>query len=215
MPAYLIGIGGGSASGKSSLAAELRERLHTRRVEIVNQDRSFWPAAQLPGHVSPDGSREWPDYNHPDSVNWPDLRARVSSAQEGGADLVIVEGTLVLHDAGLRESMDLKLFVAAAADERIVRRIRRNLAQGHGLDGICDFYLDSVRYRHDEFCEPTRACADLVVSGGRYERGEAERLLKEVVRRVTGGGALRAGRSAVASSLHSRGAAGAGPGEPA
>jgi uridine kinase len=213
MPAYLIGIGGGSASGKSTLAAELGDRLPARRVHVINQDRSFWPTAQLPKHGSPDGSREWPDYNHPDSVNWPDLRARVSAARADDYDVVIVEGTLVLHDAELREWMDLMLFVEAAADERIVRRIRRNLAAGHSLDGICDYYLDSVRYRHDEFCEPTRAHADLVLPGGRYQRVEAEPILEEVVRRVTDGDAARRGPPPAARLPHGQGAAGAG--EPA
>jgi len=78
--------------------------------------------------------------------------------------------------------MDLKLFVEADADERIVRRIRRNLSRGLRLEEICDFYLDSVRYRHCEFCEPTRQHADLVIPGGKDQRQEAEQLL-ELVRR--------------------------------
>jgi uridine kinase len=181
---FVIGIGGGSASGKSTIAEELRSRLAPQRVEIINQDKSFWPTDQLPKHSNPDGTKEWPDFNQPGSVNWPDLRARIQAAAAGDSDLVVVEGTLVLYDEEVRGLLDLKLFVSAVADERIVRRIRRNLSRGYELDGICDFYLDSVRYRHEEFCEPTRAYADLVIPGGRYERAEAEVVLDQVIQRV-------------------------------
>ena len=100
-----------------------------------------------------------------------------------------------------RGGVDLKVFVAADADERIVRRIRRNLAAGAGLDGICDFYLDSVRYRHREFCEPTRAHADVVVPGGQDEQEGRERALEDVcgrVRAALGAGPERAGREQTA-----------------
>jgi uridine kinase len=122
----------------------------------------------------------------------------------GSADVVVLEGILVLHDAELRDLMDLRLFVEAEADERIVRRIRRNVEAGHDLDGICDFYLDSVRYRHREFCEPTRQHADVVLPGGAYERERTEALLDEVCARVRAGAAA-AGRGEEGGSRPERG----------
>jgi uridine kinase len=193
MPAFVIGIGGGSAAGKTAVARELQRLLRPLRVEVINQDRFFRTRGKLPRHVSPDGRRTWDDHNHPDSFDFPALRGAVEQAREGEAEVVIVEGILVLHDAELRGLMDVKLFVDAEADERIVRRIRRNVGWGWELDGICDFYLDSVRYRHREFCEPTRAHADVVVPGGAYEREEAERLLREVCGRVRAAVAAEAG----------------------
>jgi uridine kinase len=166
----------------------------------MNQDRYFHGAAQLPAHANRAGTRSWPDHNHPDSFDFASLRRDLRRAR-GNGDVVIVEGILVLHDPELRDLMDLKVFVAADADERIVRRIRRNLAAGAGLDGICDFYLDSVRYRHREFCEPTRAHADVVVPGGRDEQEETERALEEVCGRVRAarrGGPDHAGREQTA-----------------
>ncbi|MBN1460852.1 MAG: uridine kinase, partial [Armatimonadetes bacterium] len=163
MAAVVIGIGGGSAAGKSHIAAALKERLSPLTVEIIGQDRYFHKGTNLPRHRAPADGQEWPDHNHPDSFDFPRLRADVREAGNSLHDVVIVEGILVLHDAELRQLMDLKLFVDADADERIVRRIRRNVAHNHDLDGICDFYLDSVRYRHREFCEPTRAYADFVI----------------------------------------------------
>ena len=194
--AFVIGIGGGSGSGKSAIAQELRERLAPLSVRIIGQDKYFRDADALPRHTSPDGRRTWPDHNHPDSFDFDALRAALRSAREGPEDAIVLEGILVLHDAELRELMDLTVFVEADADERIVRRIRRNLAAGHELDGICDFYLDSVRYRHREFCEPTRRRADVVVPGGAYERERTEAALEEICRRVrTGVRGVRASQS--------------------
>lgn len=184
MPAFIVGIGGGSAAGKSRIAAELEERLKPLRVEVINQDRFFRRRDELPQHDSPDGRRRWPDHNHPDSFDFDALHAEVRRAQADAADVVIVEGILVLHDPELREVMDLKLFVDADPDERIVRRIRRNVGRGLDLDGVCDFYLDSVRYRHQQFCEPTRAYADVVLPGGAYDRRQAQQLLGTVCERV-------------------------------
>jgi len=184
MPAFVIGLGGGSASGKSTISEQLRLRLEPLRVAVINQDRYFHETSRLPRHASPDGAREWPDHNQPESFDFTRLRADVQAARDSDAQVVIVEGILVLHDAELREMMDFKLFVEADPDERIVRRIRRNVARGYNLDEICDFYLDSVRYQYREFCEPTRAYADLIVPGGRYDGEQAKQSLAEVVARV-------------------------------
>jgi uridine kinase len=180
----VVGIGGGSAAGKSLIAAALQERLAPLTVEIINQDRYFHTENRLPRHRAPGGGREWPDHNHPDSFDFLRLRADLCAARSLAAEVVIAEGILVLHDAELRELMDVKLFVDADADERIVRRLRRNLSRNYDLDDICDFYLDSVRSRHREFCEPTRAHADLVIPGGAHQEEAREACLTQVCRWV-------------------------------
>jgi len=185
VPAFVIGIGGGSAAGKSAVAEELQSLLRPLRVCLINQDRYFLSGDHLPQHAAPGGGRTWPDHNHPDSFDFPSLRRDLQAARQGEADVVVVEGILMLHDAPLRALMDLKLFVEADADERIVRRIRRNVARGHDLDGICDFYLDSVRYRHRDFCEPTRSHADLILPGGTHQGDRRTALLLDVCQRVT------------------------------
>ena len=184
VPAFVIGIGGGSAAGKSAVAEELQSLLRPLRVCLINQDRYYLTGERLPQHAAPGGGRIWPDHNHPDSFDFPSLRRDLQAAREGKADIIVVEGILVLHDPSLRALMDLKLFVDAEADERIVRRIRRNVARGYDLDGICGFYLDSVRYRHREFCEPTRSHADLIVPGGIHEGDRRKALLLDVCQRV-------------------------------
>lgn len=182
MSAFVIGIGGGSAAGKTSVAEHLRGLFEPLPVDVINQDRYFRKSEELPRHAAPDSGRTWPDHNHPDSFDFSLLRQDVAAARRGSAAVVIVEGILVLHDPELREVMDVKLFVDAPADERIVRRIRRNLALGYDLDGICDFYLDSVRHRHEEFCEPTKREADIIIPGGAGERSRREELLSQVAR---------------------------------
>ncbi len=182
--AFVIGIGGGSAAGKTTVAEELKKRLAPRRVMLLNQDKYYLKLEQLPRHHDPTDSHIWPDYNHPDSFDFPRLRQEVLDARDGETDVVIVEGILVLYDSELRALMDLKLFVAAEPDERIVRRIRRNVARGYNLKEVCDFYLDSVRYRHLEFCEPTRSHADVVIPGGCHEKAPAQVMLAEVCERV-------------------------------
>jgi len=160
----MIGIGGGTASGKSTLAAGIAQRLEGLKVEVIGQDRFFKPAADLPPYVSPMRQEPWPDYNRPDSFHTEEMFAHCRSL--GGMDVAILEGILVLYYPELRELMDIKCYVAADADERIVRRIRRNLKAGMDLDDICDYYLDSVRFQHGHFNAPTEKQADLVVPGG-------------------------------------------------
>ncbi len=182
--AYVIGIGGGSGSGKSELAQRLRARLHPLRVRVINQDAYFLPASALPTHRARRSGRVWPDHNHPDSFDFARLRTDLRAARQGDADVVIVEGILALHDPALRALMDLRVFVDCEADERVLRRLLRNVAAGCDFAEACEFYLDSVRYRHREFCEPTRAHADLILPAGRDEPERTEQVLEEVRRRA-------------------------------
>jgi uridine kinase len=198
--AFVIGIAGGSASGKSMIAARLRELLKPLRAQLISQDSYFRSADSLPCHAHPAASRTWPDHNHPDSFDSASLHRDLLRARSSGADVVIVEGILVLYPTQLRDLMDLKLYVHVDADERIVRRIRRDFARGADHDDICDFYLDSVRHRHRQFCQPTRGHADFIIPGGREERPEAERVLAQACERVR----IALGRSRTAPASRPR-----------
>jgi uridine kinase len=162
---WVIGIGGGSASGKSTLARRLEEALVSRRsglsVRVMPMDTYF--RAEKPLHRGPLSGREWPDFNQPASFHLDRLLADLEAATE---EVVIVEGLMVLVVEEVRERCHLKLFVDAPADERVVRRLRRNMAErGLSFDEIAGYYLESVRFRHAEFVEPSRWQADLVVNG--------------------------------------------------
>lgn len=123
-----------------------------------------------PRMIAPITRIEYDDYNHPDSFDLPALVRDVKSLAEAGdgTQAIIVEGLLTLQHDPLRELLDLKLFVDAQADERIVRRLKRNMARGMDYDEIANFYLDSVRYRHQEFVESSRWHADLVMNGSSF-----------------------------------------------
>ena len=117
--------------------------------------------------VAPFTGLTYEDHNHPDSF---DLDALVRDLdallqQDHAPQVVIVEGLLTLCNESIRSRLDLKVFLDVQADERIVRRLRRNMAHGLPFDDIAAFYLDSVRHRHQEYVEPSRWYADIVLNG--------------------------------------------------
>lgn len=165
-----VGIAGGTASGKTTLAERLAATLQPLTARIYHMDRYFKDVR--PQTQAPLSGKWYEDHNHPDSFELTRLRqdlAEILKPSAGGAGqppaIVIVEGLMTLQDEAVRGMLDLKIFVDAQADERIVRRLRRNMDRGLSFDEIADFYLDSVRYRHQEFVEPSRWHADIVVNG--------------------------------------------------
>lgn len=175
-PLFII-IAGGTAAGKGTLAQALARALRPRTTHI-NMDRYFKPTDQLPTYWSARLGRPHPDWNRPDSFFHEKLVAdcRRLLSDSPGTDVLILEGILALHFPELRESAHLRLFVHTDADERIVRRLRRNMTErGMTFDEVADYYLESVRDRHLEFVEPTRRFADLVIPGGSRSRESAQR----------------------------------------
>jgi len=172
-------IAGGSASGKGTLARALAEAVEPATTRIVNMDRYFKPAAELPTYFSSRRNGPHPDWNQPDSFRHQELIADMRRWTQDGAcaeDVLILEGILALHFEALRELAHLSLFVHTDADERIVRRIRRNMTErGMGFDEVADYYVESVRDRHLQYVEPTRAFADLVIPGGSRPKDTEER----------------------------------------
>jgi len=176
-----IGIGGGSASGKTTIARDISQRLAPLSVEIIHQDRFFKPTHELPTYYSEIHRKPRPDYNRPDSLKADEMFAYCRSVR--GADVAILEGILALCYPELREQMDIKCYIAADADERIIRRIRRNLPHS-SYDAITDYYLESVRYQHDRYNAPTERYADLVIPGGMGDTARREAMLDELCRAI-------------------------------
>jgi len=160
----IIGIAGGTASGKSTFAEQLKAALPALRVKLIHQDSYFLPKRQLPQVQAPFSGKTYRDYNHPQSVDLDKLTKDLVKAK-GNYNVIIIEGVFVLQHPPIFEQLDLKLFVDCPADERIVRRLRRNMTWGLSFDEIAEFYLDLVRHRHDEFVEPTKHRADLIING--------------------------------------------------
>lgn len=155
-------IGGGSASGKSALAALLTERLSAEhRVAVVAMDSFYKPDTELP-LVTAENGKTYRDYNAPESFDLARLHEAITAAK-ADHDIVIVEGLLVLDEAVLRCEADRRVFVDCPADVRFARRIKRNLSWGLSAEDIIDVYVDLVRFRHEQYVEPTRAKADIVI----------------------------------------------------
>ncbi|MCQ6559331.1 uridine kinase family protein [Paenibacillus mendelii] len=167
----VIGIGGGTGSGKTTLTDRLEADLHMFNVRVLHTDRYY--VRNRPKGVAPISGKEYEDFNHPAAVDLTRIIADLTRiANDGETEVVIIEGFLVLHFAMLREWTDLKLYVECQSDERLARRIQRFSQQGYNYEEIVTEYLDFVRYRHDEFVEPTKWYADLIVNGsGSMETG--------------------------------------------
>ena len=169
----LVGIAGGTASGKSTLTAALGEALQQAgiSVQIIHADRYMRRDREgAPTFVSPSSGTEMFNANHPESVDWsallPDLAA-IAPPPEGPI-VVLLEGLMVLHVAAVRERLDLRLFVELDADERALRRMLRDMSGvrgNHDPQFIATYYRECARIGHAQYIEPSRVHADLIVRG--------------------------------------------------
>lgn len=171
---YLVGITGGSASGKTTFTGKLAEELKELRVLELHMDTYFKPKEERPVVNAPFTHKPYLDDNHPNSFNLPKLKEDLAEAIRSGAyQVILIEGLLTLWDQEICDQLDLKLFIECRTDERIVRRLKRNMTvRGLAFDEIANVYLDMVRYRHDEYVEPSKWRADLILNGSMFpEKG--------------------------------------------
>lgn len=180
---YIIGIAGGSASGKSTFAAQLVQCLEARGVSCLclSTDAYFLPEDQRPRATSPVSGKRYRDDNHPEAFDLARLVQDVQqTVRQATVAVIVVEGLLALYDESIREQLERKLYIDCPADVRVTRRIQRNLTWGLSLEDIVNVYVDLVRYRHEEFVEPTRQYADRVIDG----LGDWGGALAEEIRRI-------------------------------
>ena len=162
-----VGIAGGTCSGKTTLSENLEKLLVSsgKRVKVIHMDAFFKKTP--PNTIAPFTGIEYVEHNHPDSFELERFYQTIEDAKNDASnDVVIVEGLLVLYLKESREKFDIRVFVDLPSDERLIRRIHKFMAlRNQTMDEIADRYLDTVRYRHAEFVEPTRWYADMVVNG--------------------------------------------------
>jgi uridine kinase len=180
MPAhtsFLIGLAGGSASGKSTFTGSLIDALRSAHpaliVEKISTDDYFLPHERMPSFYSPTRGLELPDYNHPDSLDAAALLRDIAKRCTAPAspDVLLIEGLMVLHLTKIREQLDLRLFIELDPDQRALRRLVRNL--GHTYDplddnsagSIANYFLESAKVGHEKYVEPSRRCADFIFRG--------------------------------------------------
>lgn len=160
---YIIGIAGGTCSGKSTLAVRLSEAFADKKVALLHMDKYFMNPT--PTTIAPITGIEYVEHNHPTSLRLDEMYRDFGEMISTDSDIVIIEGLFALHLSEIREKLDLKIFVDLKSDERLVRRIKRFTGAGQTLEQVTDRYLDTVRFRHDELIEPTRWHADIVLNG--------------------------------------------------
>lgn len=161
----IVGIAGGTASGKTTFSNALADALAPLRVRLFHMDEYFKPPEERPHITAPITGIDYRDDNCPEALELARLEQDLSAACNAGFDVILVEGLFALREEFLLQKMQLKLFIDCLADERIVRRIRRNLTMGQEFDEITTRYLDAVRCRHDELIEPTKWRADWILNG--------------------------------------------------
>lgn len=198
-PPVIIGVAGGSGSGKTTVVREIIKQIGRHQVTVIHHD-SYYRAV---GHLSFD-ERTRINYDHPDSLETPllvqhlhALRAGQSvevpvydfaqhdrSAETITADprkVVIVDGLLVLWDAELRPLMNIKVFVDTDADLRFIRRLKRDIQErGRSAESVIEQYTSTVRPMHLEFVEPSKRYADVILPEGGHNRVGVDMLLTKI-----------------------------------
>ncbi len=195
----LVGIAGGTASGKSLVANRIMESLGERLVTIVRQDHYYRDLSSIPFE-----ERARVNFDHPGAFDSGLLREHVlrllrgegidgpkydyarhvrlpETAPVGPTRVIVLEGLLVLADEPLRSRMDIKVFVDAENDVRLIRRIRRDVVErARSLESVLDQYERCVRPMHLEFVEPQKRFADLILSEGGHNRAAIDTLCARI-----------------------------------
>ncbi len=195
----MIGVAGGSSSGKTTIVERLVELIGDEHLSRIELDSYYLDA----GDDSLE-ERMKVNYDHPDAFDWPLLNDHIAALANGAsvpvpiydyaiynrtgetrmvapAKIVVVDGILVLWDRALRERFDLKIFVDTAADIRLIRRLRRDVAErGRTPDSVIEQYLATVRPAHERFVEPSKRHADVIIPEGGLNRPALEMLLARI-----------------------------------
>ncbi len=181
----IIGIAGGTGSGKTTVVRKIIERLPAGEVVLLPQDSYYKDNSHIPLE-----QRKLINFDHPDAFEWTLLAKHLALLKEGKSieqptysyltctrqpetihteprDVVIVEGILALCDPQLRAQMDLKVFVDADPDERLIRVIQRDIVErGRTAQDVMERYTRVLKPMHLQFIEPTKRYADIIIPQG-------------------------------------------------
>ena len=177
---YVIAIAGGSASGKSTFTERLLKELEGIKTEVIHMDSFFKKKEERPYVKSHINGEYYVDDNCPDTIYFDEYRKRFNELRESGAQVLITEGLLTLWDEETRDKIDMKIFVDCRSDERLIRRVNRNMKWGLKFEEITDVFLNMVRFRHDQYVEPTKWTADFIINGSQ----KTDMILEMVVEKV-------------------------------
>jgi uridine kinase len=181
----IIGIAGGTGSGKTTVVKKVKQILGEGNLSIIPQDSYYWDNS----HKSEAEKKEI-NFDHPASIEWPLLLEHLQLLKSGETiqrpvysyltcsraketvpihptKVVIVEGILLFTDPAVRDICDIKIYVDAPADDRLLRVIERDIRErGRDVGMVLDRYLKTVKPMHEQFIEPTKKYADIIVPQG-------------------------------------------------
>lgn len=200
MNPIVIGLAGGSASGKSSIAKKVKSHFETtQKVVIVRMDDYYKDQSDVPMET-----RLETNYDHPFAFDMDLLIADMKKLKEGKAinkpvydfmnhtrseyfeeiqscDVIILEGLMTLDHETLRSLLDIKVFVDAEADIRFIRRLKRDVnKRGRSLEHVVDQYLTTVRSMHEQFVEPSKRYADIIIPEGAHNTVAIDLLVTKI-----------------------------------
>ena len=181
----IIGIAGGTGSGKTTVVKKIADALPPHYVAVVPLDSYYNDTSHMT-----EEARKSINFDHPDAFDWKLLIKQVNQLRSGESieqptysyiisnrlketvhvepkPVIIIEGIMTLINKRLRDMMDLKIFVDTDSDERLIRNIRRDVVErGRTVDMVLDRYLNVLKPMHDQFIEPTKKYADLIIPQG-------------------------------------------------
>lgn len=187
----IIGIAGGTGSGKTTVVRKIVEALPPHYVAVVPLDSYYNDTTEMT-----DEDRKAINFDHPDAFDWKLLIKQVNELRYGNAveqptysyllcnrlpetvhvepkPVIIIEGIMTLINKRLRDMMDLKIFVDCDSDERLIRNIQRDIVErGRTVSMVVDRYLEVLKPMHEQFIEPTKRFADVIIpQGGENVKG--------------------------------------------
>ncbi|MCV2350139.1 uridine kinase [Paucibacter sp. Y2R2-4] len=182
---FVIGVAGGSGSGKSTVTRQVVAAIGAENVAVVMQDDYYRDQSHMPAE-----DRRKQNYDHPDAFDWPLMTQHLAALRKGEAiampaydfaadnrssdtitvnpaPIIVVEGLFALYDNKLRNMMSLKIYVDTASDVRFIRRLQRDISErGRSTESVVSQYMDTVRPMHKQFIEPTKRNADVILPHG-------------------------------------------------
>ena len=197
----IVGVAGGTGSGKTTVSEAILDRVGRDRIAYLQHDSYYRDRSHLP----PDERAEI-NFDHPDALETELMVQHLEALQQGRAvevpvydftrhvrrdetrtlrprPVVLVEGILVLAEESLRRQMDVKLYVDTDADLRFIRRLRRDISErDRTLESVVEQYLDDVRPMHLEFVEPSKRYADLIIPEGGFNTVALDAVVAQVER---------------------------------